>query len=121
PSPLLWGLLAGLLNYAPYVGPLVMAVLLALAGLLQFDTLGAAMLPALAYLGLNAVEGQFLTPMLLGGRLSLNPVIILLWLMFWGWLWGIPGFLLGVPMLVAFKIICSRIVALQAWSTMLEK
>lgn len=121
PSPLLWGALAALLNYAPYVGPLVLIVLLAVAGLFQYDTLGAALMPALAYLGLNAIEGQFLTPMLLGRSLSLNPVIILLWLMFWGWLWGIPGFLLGVPMLVAFKIVCSRVESLQGWSTMLEK
>jgi predicted PurR-regulated permease PerM len=121
PTPLLWGALAGLLNYAPYVGPLVLIVLLGVAGLFQFDTLGEALMPALAYLGLNAVEGQFLTPMLLGSSLSLNPVIILLWLMFWGWLWGIPGFLLGVPMLVAFKIVCSRVESLQGWSTMLEK
>ena len=121
PSPLLWGVLAGLLNYAPYVGPLVLLVLLGVAGLFQYDTIGEASMPALAYLLLNAAEGQFLTPMLLGTSLALNPVIILLWLMFWGWLWGIPGFLLGVPMLVAFKIVCSRIESLKGWSTMLEK
>lgn len=121
PSPLLWGALAGLLNFAPYVGPLAAALVLAMVGLFTFDTLGEALLPALAYLGLNALEGQFLTPLLLGNSLALNPVIILLWLMFWGWLWGIPGFLLGVPMLVCFKIICARIDALQTWSQMLER
>ena len=121
PSPLLWGAVAGLLNYAPYVGPVAAALVLAVAGLFHFDSLGAALLPAAAYLGLNALEGQFLTPMLLGNSLSLNPVIILLWLMFWGWLWGIPGFLLGVPMLVCFKIVCARIETLQSWSAMLEK
>ena len=121
PSPLLWGALAGLLNYAPYVGPVVVAVLLGAVGLFQFDTLGEALLPSMAYLGINALEGQFLTPMLLGNSLSLNPVIILLWLMFWGWLWGIAGFLLGVPMLVVFKIVCSRVESLQPWATMLEK
>lgn len=121
PSPLLWGALAGLLNFAPYVGPLAAALVLAMVGLFTFDTLGEALLPALAYLGLNALEGQFLTPLLLGNSLALNPVIILLWLMFWGWLWGIPGFLLGVPMLVCFKIICARIEALQTWSQMLER
>ena len=121
PSPLLWGAVAGLLNYAPYVGPVAAALVLAVAGLFHFDSLGAALLPSAAYLGLNAVEGQFLTPLLLGNSLSLNPVIILLWLMFWGWLWGIPGFLLGVPMLVCFKIICARIEGLQRWSAMLEK
>src|SRR5690606_1229578 len=66
PSPLLWGAVAGLLNYAPYVGPLAAALVLAVVGLFQFDTLGAALLPAAAYLGLNALEGQFLTPLLLG-------------------------------------------------------
>src|SRR5690606_15964626 len=76
PSPLLWGALAGLLNYAPYVGPLVLLVLLGVAGLFQYDTIGEASMPALAYLLLNAAEGQFLTPMLLGTSLALNPVII---------------------------------------------
>lgn len=121
PSPLLWGALAGLLNFAPYVGPLAAALVLGMVGLFTFDTLGEALLPAFAYLGLNALEGQFLTPLLLGNSLALNPVIILVWLMFWGWLWGIPGFLLGVPMLVCFKIICARIEALQTWSQMLER
>jgi predicted PurR-regulated permease PerM len=121
PSPLLWGALAGLLNFAPYVGPLAAALVLGMVGLFTFDTLGEALLPAFAYLGLNALEGQFLTPLLLGNSLALNPVIILVWLMFWGWLWGIPGFLLGVPMLVCFKIICARIEALQSWSQMLER
>ena len=121
PQPMLWGALAALLNYAPYVGPLATTLVLGVAGLFEFDNIGQAVLPALTYLGLSAVEGQFLTPLLLGNSLALNPVIILLWLMFWGWMWGIPGFLLGVPMLVCFKIICARVESLQPISTMLEK
>lgn len=121
PDPLLWGGMAGLLNYAPYLGPAVMALILGAVGLFTFDDLGAAMLPAAAFLGINLLEGQFITPLALGSSLALNPVIILMWLMFWGWMWGIPGFLLGVPMLVCFKIVCSRIEALRSWSLLLEK
>lgn len=121
PNPLLWGAVAGVLNFAPYVGPLMVTLCLGVVGLLSFDQPLPALMPAAGFLALNLVEGQFLTPMLLGRSLALNPVMILLWLMFWGWLWGIPGFLLGVPMLVCFKIVCSRVEGLRFWSALLDK
>lgn len=107
-DPLLWGALAGLLNFIPYVGAMTMVILLAALGLLQAPTLGAAMLPAGFFLVLTAIEGQVITPTILGARLSLNPLAIVLWLILWGWLWGVAGVLLGVPLLMCLKIICER-------------
>ncbi len=120
-SPLLWGAMAALLNLTPYVGPLVMAALLALVGLSQFPSLGAAALPAAGYLGLHLLESQLATPLALGRTINLNPLAIILWLMIWGWMWGILGLLLAVPMLVCVKIVCSRVEGLQGWAIMLEK
>lgn len=120
-TPLLWGALAALLNLTPYVGPLVMAALLALVGLAQFPTLGVALLPAAGYLALHTLESQIFTPLVLGRTVNLNPLAIIVWLMIWGWLWGILGLLLAVPMLVCFKIICSRVESLQDFAILLEK
>lgn len=120
-TPLLWGALAALLNLTPYVGPLVMAALLALVGLAQFPSLGEAVLPALGYLALHTLESQIATPLVLGRTININPLAIILWLMIWGWLWGILGLLLAVPMLVCLKIICSRVESLQNWAVLLEK
>jgi predicted PurR-regulated permease PerM len=120
-SPLLWGALAALLNLTPYVGPLIMAALLAVVGLSQFPSLGTAVLPAVGYLGLHLLESQLATPLALGRAINLNPLAIILWLMIWGWMWGIPGLLLAVPMLVCVKIVCSRVEGLQGWAIMLEK
>ena len=120
-TPLLWGALAALLNLTPYVGPIAMAAMLALVGLSQFPTLGAAFLPAAGYLGLHLLESQLATPLALGSTIKLNPLGIIIWLMIWGWMWGILGLLLAVPMLVCFKIICSRVDGLHHWAVMLEK
>ncbi len=120
-TPLLWGALAALLNLTPYVGPMIMAALLALVGLSQFPSLGAAMLPAAGYLGLHLLESQLVTPLAIGRSINLNPLAIILWLMIWGWMWGILGLLLAVPILVCTKIICSRVEGLQHWAILLEK
>ncbi|MBY4597569.1 AI-2E family transporter [bacterium BD-1] len=120
PDPLLWGTLAAALNLTPIVGPLLMALLLALVGLSQFDTLGAALLPAAGFLVLNGFESQVLTPMVLGRTMRINPLAIILWLMVWGWLWGVAGLLVAVPMLVCLKIVASRVEAWNRWSLLLE-
>jgi len=108
PNPILWGVVAGVLNFMPYFGPLIVFTVLTLAGLLSFAGVGVALLPACAYLALHAIESNFITPAVLGRRLTINPLIIFLALMFWTWLWGIAGALLAVPLLMVFKILCDH-------------
>jgi len=109
PNPILWGVLAGALNFVPFLGPIVTFGIIALASVLSFESLGHALLVPLVYGAINFVEGSFVTPTLLGQRLVLHPVAIFVSLMFWGWLWGIPGALLAVPMLATIKIVCDQI------------
>ena len=117
---LLWGAVAALLNFAPYVGPAITALLLLCVGVLEFDQLLPVLLLPSVYLLLNLVESQLVTPYVLGQRFALNPVIILIWLLFWGWLWGIAGLLLAMPLLVCCKIVCSHLPRLQVWGRMME-
>ena len=98
PDPLLWGTLAALCNFVPYVGAITMTVILVLVGLVNFNSTGPALLPALSFAGIA----------LIGRQLRLSPVAILLWLMIWGWIWGLIGVALGVPMLMCLKILCER-------------
>ncbi|HEX5760359.1 MAG TPA: AI-2E family transporter [Thermoanaerobaculia bacterium] len=108
PNPVLWGLMAALLNYIPYLGAMVGVAIMAVVSFLTFKETGEAMLVPLAYLAINFVESYFLTPMVLGRRLTLNPVVIFIGLTFWGWIWGITGAIIAVPLLVIFKIICDH-------------
>jgi predicted PurR-regulated permease PerM len=117
---LLWGALAGLCNYAPYVGPLAGTILLALVGVVAFDDPTRMALPPLCYLGLQLLESQVFTPIILGQRWAISPLIVLLWLLFCGWLWGIPGVLLAVPILVCFKIVAERVEGLHGWAKVIE-
>ena len=108
-TPLLWGAIAALLNLTPYVGPMLTAALLFLVGLSQFPTIGAALLPAAGYLGLHLIEGQLITPHLVGRRLALDPVMVFLAMLVLGWMWGVAGLLLAVPLLTCAKIIAERV------------
>lgn len=108
PNALLWGTMAALLNFIPYFGPLIGVVILSLVGFVTFDAFGQALLPPIVYLLLHTIEANFITPLILGRRLTMNPVIIFLALMFWMWLWGVPGALLSVPLLMMFKILCDH-------------
>lgn len=108
PNPMLWGVLATLTNYIPYLGAIVMIGILAMVGFLSFDNLGQALLVPGSFVGLNLLESYVLTPLVLGRRLTLNPVVIFLGLTFWGWLWGITGALLAVPIMVVLKIFCDH-------------
>lgn len=112
PDPLLWGTFATVANFIPYVGAISTTTILAVVGVLHFQELGPALLPAATFAGITAVEGNLLTPMLQGRRSRLSPVAILMWLLIWGWLWGIPGALLAVPMLTCFKLITAK---LRGW------
>lgn len=117
---LLWGAVAALLNFAPYVGPAITALLLLGVGVLEFDQLLMVLLLPSVHLLLHLIEGQLVTPYVLGHRFALNPVVILIWLLFWGWLWGIAGLLLAMPLLVFCKIACNHLPGLQTWGRMLE-
>ena len=108
PNPVLWGVLAGVLNFIPYFGPITGVAVLTLAGLIAFESPWRAVLPALVYLGLHGLESNVVTPMILGRRLTLNPLVIFISLMFWTWLWGIPGALLSIPMLMMAKVLCDH-------------
>jgi predicted PurR-regulated permease PerM len=119
-DPLLWGATAFLLNYIPILGPLFGTVMFLLAGLLSFESLWLALLPPALYFGIHLVEGETLTPMLLARRFTLNPVLVILSLLFWFWMWGVPGAILAVPMLAIVKIISDRVRPLKALGHFLE-
>jgi len=108
PNPAVWGMVVMLFNFVPYFGPVIGIILLGLVGLVSFDTLSAGLIPACWYLALHLVEANLVTPLVIGRRFSLNPVIIFVSLMFWLWIWGVAGALLAVPILVSVKTICSR-------------
>jgi predicted PurR-regulated permease PerM len=108
PDPLLWGGLAALMNYAPFIGPLLTACVLAVAGLAEFAAPLDALAAPAAFLGLHLVEGQLITPHLVGRRLALDPVMVFLALVVLGWVWGVAGLLLAVPLMSCAKIIAER-------------
>ncbi len=114
PNPVLWGAMVGLLNFVPYIGPFISLIVLGLVGVMTFDSLAWGLVPPGIYFCIDTVEANFITPSLLGRRLSLNPVVIFVAVTFWAWLWGIAGALLAVPMLAAFKILCDEIEPLGA-------
>ena len=119
-DPILWGTVAFLLNYVPILGPTLGVLIFLLAGLLTHDTLWQALLPAGLYLGIHLIEGETITPMILARRFTLNPVLVIIALVFWFWMWGIPGAILAVPMLAITKIICDRLQSLAAFGHFLE-
>jgi predicted PurR-regulated permease PerM len=109
PNPLLWGALVAALNFVPYLGPLLVAGALLLAGILTYDRVVDMAWPALAFLALHAIESNFVTPMVVGRRLRLNPMAVFLSVMLWGWIWGLAGAFIAVPMLLAIRAACRRI------------
>jgi len=119
-DPVLWGAVAFLLNYIPILGPMIGVVVFLLAGLLSIDSLWGAFLPAGLYLLIHLVEGETVTPMLLARRFTINPVLVILSLVFWYWMWGVPGAILSTPMLAITKIICDRIRPLMAFGHFME-
>lgn len=109
PNPLLWGAVAGLLNFIPYVGPVAGVSIVAVVSLATFDETGRALAAPAAYTVIQALEGYLVTPLVMGRRLTLNPVALFLWLIFWTWIWGIPGTLLAVPLLAVVKTVCDNV------------
>jgi predicted PurR-regulated permease PerM len=117
---LLWGTMAALLNFAPYVGPLIGMCVMLLMGFVSYDEPWQSLLPAAMYLGLHTLEGQIITPIVLGARMALSPLVLILSLMVFGWLWGIIGLLLAVPLLVCVKLVLSRLEGMEKWARLLE-
>ena len=105
PTPLMWGGIAAVLNYIPYLGPIASALLLALGGLMTFADPWYALLPALSFVCIHLIEANFVTPTVVGRRLTINPLLILLSLSFWAWVWGTTGALLAVPLLIIFRTV----------------
>lgn len=120
-NPLLWGLLAGTMNFAPYVGPAVTAMILTLVGISEFSDLGSAMAVPLVFLGITIIEGQLITPAIVGRSLSLSPAGVFLSVVVWGWIWGVPGALMAVPIVATLKIIFENIPSLENLAMVLEK
>lgn len=117
---LLWGTVAALLNFAPYVGPLIGIILMLLMGFVQFRDPLTATLPAVAYLTLHTLEGQLVTPIVLGRSMAISPLMLILALMLFGWLWGMVGLLLAVPLLVCVKLVLTKLEGMQGWARLLE-
>ncbi|QDZ07178.1 AI-2E family transporter [Sphingomonas panacisoli] len=105
PYPAMWGGIVALLNYVPYFGPIVAALLLAIGGLMTFDDIWYALFPAFIMIGCHLLEANVVTPLIVGHRLTINPVMILISLSFWSWVWGTPGALLAVPLLIIIQTV----------------
>lgn len=119
-SPLMWGVIAMVLNYIPVVGATIGIVSLFLVSLMQFDNLTMAFIAAGAFATLTTIEGQFITPSILGRSMEMSPVMVFLSLVIWGWLWGLMGVFLAVPILIAGTMICERLDRLSAFSSVLS-
>ena len=109
PYPYVWGLLGCLLNYLPFIGGITGTLALAAFSIATFDSLAFALVPPLVYGLLTSIEANVFTPWLVGRRLELNAVSVLLTVIVWGWLWGLPGALMAVPFLVVFKVVCDNV------------
>ena len=105
PTPLMWGGIVAVLNYIPYLGPIASAALLALGGLMTFTDPWYALLPALSFIVIHLIEANIITPTVVGRRLTINPLLILLALSFWAWVWGTTGALLAVPLLIIMRTV----------------
>jgi predicted PurR-regulated permease PerM len=119
PVPVVWGLLAFLLNFIPVVGSVLNVALVAAVSLVTFDTLGQALLAPAALAIFSLIESTIVTPLFIGRRLELNIVAQLVMIALWTWLWGIPGAILAVPFLVVVKAVTDNVESLQVISTFL--
>ena len=117
--PWVWGVVAGVLNIVPYFGPLLVTAGLGVAGYLQFETVpGAASVMGAAFL-ITTIEGYWLTPALMGRAAEMNRIALFAGILFWSWLWGVPGMLLAIPLMMAIKAVCDGVEDLQPIGRML--
>ena len=120
PNSIAWAVAAALLNYIPYIGAAIGIVLTAAVALISFPTFTMAILPPATYLALHLLEGSLITPLTLGRRLELNSVAILIAVAFGGWMWGVVGALVGVPLLVVVKVFCDHFGRLATFGAFLS-
>jgi predicted PurR-regulated permease PerM len=120
PNPALWGVATGLLNFIPYIGGLTSLAMISVVAVLSFDQIAQAAIPPLLFTACHVLEGQFITPVILGRRLELNSVAIFIALAFWSWLWGIVGAIIAVPILVCVKVFCDHFHGLAAFGEFLS-
>lgn len=104
PNPLLWGVLAAVVNYVPYIGVAIMVVVLLVVGLFTFNTVPEALIAPLTYMGITTIEGHFITPAIMGRKMTLNPFAVFLAIGFWTWMWGPIGAFVAVPMLMTTTV-----------------
>jgi predicted PurR-regulated permease PerM len=119
-NPVLWGTVAFVLNFVPILGAMVGLVIFLMASVLSLGVSWWALLPVGLYFGIHILEGEFATPMLLARRFTINPVALILALIFWYWMWGVPGAILAVPLLAIVKIVCDDLRPLRAFGHLLE-
>lgn len=119
PTPLLWGVMAALLNFLPYIGALATIIIVAVISIISFDSLGYALLAPAFVVFCNVMEGQIITPLIVGRRLELNAVAIFIAVAFWSWLWGFIGALIAVPLLVIVKVFCDHFDGWQSFGNFL--
>ncbi|MEW9834398.1 AI-2E family transporter [Mesorhizobium sp. ZMM04-4] len=120
PSAVLWGVLAALANFIVFVGPAFMVAILLLVGIAEFDTMAGSLLPVVAYLVINTIEGQFVTPLVIGRAMTLNPFLVVLALIFWIWLWGPLGGFIAIPALLVVYAVIRNIVPGINWADDVE-
>jgi predicted PurR-regulated permease PerM len=120
PNAALWAALAFVTNYVPYIGAFALAIVLAGVGILSFDDPVQMFLPSLAFVALNAIESNVVTPLVLGRRLTLSPVVVFVWVLLWSWLWGVPGGIIAVPLLAAAKIALSHVPGVAPLARLLD-
>ena len=119
PNAVLWGTLVGLLNYIPYLGPFVNLVLLTGASAAHFSTVADILIIPVTFSAITLIEGQVLTPMIVGRQVELNPVVVFVGLLFWAWLWGVPGMIVAVPLLIIAKVWTQHTEAMAGWAEFL--
>jgi predicted PurR-regulated permease PerM len=119
PNAGLWGTVAALLNFVPYLGAFVTLGVFTVASIAVFDTIGQALLVPMAFLVLNLIESNLVTPLLLGRQFPLNTVALFIGVMVWGFVWGVPGAILAVPIMVTLKILADRVPALRPFGEFL--
>lgn len=120
PDPILWGALAGILEFIPYIGVTIGTILVAITALINFDNPLIIIAVPTAFFTITSINGNFVFPLIIGKNLEIHPVIVFVGVIFWGWIWGITGALIAIPMLSVLNIICHNVKSLQKFSRFLR-